>query len=144
MHASLQICVAIDSALSTAVTFRRRDFEAESMMQELCRRSGICLPSPTQGIQLHKACLAKQGHHLTRIFIICNLESASDMVSSISSEIMRATHVAVSTCPPDSGSVPTELDVAGKLGNSLTPACSCGLHVCCCLLRHKMRRQVLV
>lgn len=84
------------------------------MIQELCRRSGICLPSAKQAVQLNKR--SSHGLHPTRIFVICNLESASDMVSSISSAIMSASDVVISTCPPDSGSIPTELDVAGMVG----------------------------
>lgn len=39
------ICRMIDENLPNAVTYRRRDFEQDSMMQELCRRSGLTLPT---------------------------------------------------------------------------------------------------
>jgi len=41
-----QICKMIDAHLPDAVTYRRRDFEAASMMRELCRRNWLRLPSP--------------------------------------------------------------------------------------------------
>ena len=34
-------CEVVDDALSRAVTFRRRDFEVDAMVRELCRRNGI-------------------------------------------------------------------------------------------------------
>ena len=42
------ICEMIDSHLREAVTYRRRDFEAASMMTELCRRNGLVLPCSEQ------------------------------------------------------------------------------------------------
>lgn len=38
------LCKAIDDNLPNAVAYRRRDFENDAMMHELCRRNGIMLP----------------------------------------------------------------------------------------------------
>lgn len=42
------VCQAIDDNLQNAVAYRRRDFENDAMMRELCRRNGIVLPEPGQ------------------------------------------------------------------------------------------------
>ena len=39
-----RICEMIDAQLPEAVTYRRRDFETNSMMRELCLRNGVHLP----------------------------------------------------------------------------------------------------
>eukprot|EP01047_Picozoa_sp_COSAG01_P035209 COSAG01_NODE_2686_length_7252_cov_3.534741_1_plen_1620_part_00 len=39
-----QIVAMVDEHLPEAVTYRRRDFEAEAMMRELCKRCGLTLP----------------------------------------------------------------------------------------------------
>ena len=39
-----KICQKINDCLPNAVTFRRRDFEQDAMMRELCNRSGLVLP----------------------------------------------------------------------------------------------------
>lgn len=38
------VCAAIDAALRRAIVYRHRDFEADAMLRELCRRSGVPLP----------------------------------------------------------------------------------------------------
>ena len=38
------LCAAVDAALENAVAYRRRDFEQEAMMRELCRRNNKRLP----------------------------------------------------------------------------------------------------
>jgi serine/threonine protein kinase len=38
------VCSAIDNAFQNAVSYRRRDFEADAMLREVCLRNGLALP----------------------------------------------------------------------------------------------------
>ena len=42
-----KICLAIDNALSKMIIYRRRDYETDAMLKELCRLSGASLPIDT-------------------------------------------------------------------------------------------------
>ena len=45
-----EISKMVDENLPEAITYRRRDYENESMMNELCRRNCLKLPSRTAGL----------------------------------------------------------------------------------------------
>ena len=61
------ICKMIDDNLSDAVTYRRRDYETESMMAELCARNKIVLPCQPMVLPAH-------GGQPLRVFVISNRE----------------------------------------------------------------------
>ena len=68
------IRVAISAALPEAVTYRRRDFEVEAMMQALCARSGVVLPRPPP--------LAAAGTP-GEVFVICSRPSSAAMAAAL-------------------------------------------------------------
>ena len=64
------ICEMIDKELPNAITYRRRDFEQEAMMRELCRRIGVVLPArPSMSWPSGKAAV--------RVAVICNPSGAA-------------------------------------------------------------------
>jgi serine/threonine protein kinase len=48
------LCAAVDENMPNAVAYRRRDFEQEAMLRELCRRNGVVLPIPAYSRQHHQ------------------------------------------------------------------------------------------
>eukprot|EP01048_Picozoa_sp_COSAG05_P004131 COSAG05_NODE_212_length_13942_cov_18.039659_5_plen_1501_part_00 len=69
------ICKLVDDGLHQSITYRRRDYEVESMMRELCRRSGLSLPQQHQ-------------RHTTpdieaKVFVICNVHTSETLLSSL-------------------------------------------------------------
>lgn len=76
-----RISQLIDTQLSNAVTYRRRDFEQAAMMAELCRRSGVVLPVET----IEPWPLGKPP---VRVAVLCNLASASGMLSDLKEEMV--------------------------------------------------------
>ena len=59
------ICKAIDDNLPAAVTFRRRDYEQDAMMRELCLRNGLEVQEPSQEV-------AADSTQPLRVGVICN------------------------------------------------------------------------
>eukprot|EP01044_Picomonas_judraskeda_P001313 COSAG03_NODE_76_length_14245_cov_10.406122_9_plen_1576_part_00 len=82
----------IDTQLPTAVTYRRRDFEQRAMMRELCRRNGVMLP-------LESAELWPVGKTPICVAVLCNLDSASGMLTELREALSFAEHVTLVTDP---------------------------------------------
>ena len=70
------ICEMIDRNLADAVTYRRRNFEAEAMMAELCTRNGIVLPQ-------QRAEAWPEGRASVRVAVICNEASAGHVLAEL-------------------------------------------------------------
>ena len=71
-----KIADMIDANLPNAITYRRRDFEVDAMMHELCRGSGIVLPpTPTPPWPVDKPAV--------RVFVICCEASASGVLQEL-------------------------------------------------------------
>ncbi len=83
------VCDKIDEALLQAVAFRRRDFEQQAMVEELCRRNGVCLPGASEAtdypIEANET--ASGDSHLPGaqyvIFVIYNEDTAQKMVDDL-------------------------------------------------------------
>ena len=67
----LKISDAIDGLLKHAIIYRRREYEASAMMQELCRRNGLVLPR--QPVQVNSNC----GDVPLRVFCISSQSSST-------------------------------------------------------------------
>jgi hypothetical protein len=67
-----KICALIDRNLQNAVTYRRRDFEVDSMIRELCYRNGLLLPPKI-----------KPQDRVTKTVFVINSETAHPMLSSM-------------------------------------------------------------
>ena len=76
-----KICAMIDTRLRAAVTYRRRDFEVESMMRELCRRNGLVLPR-------HPMTVTDPSAAPHRVFVVHNAETASGVMSAVSDVLL--------------------------------------------------------
>ncbi len=80
------ICAMLDSELPNAVTYRRRDFEADAMIRELCHRSGQVLSRNVFGSK-HKRERADIAEIETtvplRVMMICNHDTAGGMSSEL-------------------------------------------------------------
>eukprot|EP01045_Picozoa_sp_COSAG04_P005723 COSAG04_NODE_269_length_18509_cov_13.576480_2_plen_958_part_00 len=76
------LCRTIDEHLPHATTFRRRDFEQEAMMHELCRRNGIVLPTVTDQDESALALTSSSTVHI-EAFVVCHTDNASSMVADI-------------------------------------------------------------
>jgi serine/threonine protein kinase len=72
------LCHAIDDNLPRAITYRRRDFEQEAMMHELCRRNGVVLPILTDATTLTP--MSSATDHI-QVFVIHNRASSGQMLS---------------------------------------------------------------
>ena len=68
----------IDMCLPHAITYRRRDFEQEAMMQALCARNGIILPCDNQLPDQE----ASNSH--IHVFVVYNRRTASVMLEELS------------------------------------------------------------
>eukprot|EP01043_Picozoa_sp_COSAG02_P002145 COSAG02_NODE_49_length_45106_cov_298.436177_2_plen_965_part_00 len=81
------VCDKIDEALVQAVAFRRRDYEQQAMVEELCRRNGVCLPGVSKAKAIETNRTARGASHLPaaqrNIFVIYNEDSAQKMVDDI-------------------------------------------------------------
>jgi hypothetical protein len=90
----VEICSMIDDNLHNAVTFRRRNFEAESMMRELCRRSGLTLPLVKKSAALAKArksaALAPMGKADTlSVFVVYHKETGFKILRVLQAELEK-------------------------------------------------------
>eukprot|EP01043_Picozoa_sp_COSAG02_P013272 COSAG02_NODE_528_length_20698_cov_6.231710_10_plen_1229_part_00 len=68
------ICQMIAQELPGAVTYRRRDYEQDAMMRELCRRNGIALPIMKRAIGEMDALL---------VLVVCNPETSNMMLNEL-------------------------------------------------------------
>ena len=76
------LCETVDRHLPNAVVFRRRDFEVDAMMRELCRRNGVVLPvQPRQPWPV--------GTPPKTVFVICNEKSAADIILALTDTIAQ-------------------------------------------------------
>jgi serine/threonine protein kinase len=77
----LQIVQMIDEHLPRAVTFRRRDWEQEAMMHELCLRNGIELPTPVRQVW-------PEGKPPVQVFVIHDREKSGDYLRDLEEELL--------------------------------------------------------
>jgi serine/threonine protein kinase len=70
------ICQMIDDHLPNAVTYRRRDFETESMMRELCQRTGLLLPQISSPV-------FPPDKQALRVFLIYNRSTGDTTASAL-------------------------------------------------------------
>lgn len=82
------IADTIDDCLASAVTYRRRDFEQEAMMREVCRRNGIVLPALP--VQRRPA-----SQPPVRVAAICNPETSADMLDDLKMALQSTERVEV-------------------------------------------------
>lgn len=99
-----KIARMIDDHLPTAVTYRRRDFEQDSMMRELCRRNGLLIPSPRQ-VSAVRVAMAVAA---VRVYVICDSLSAAEMLRELRLALERTGQVAFTQDP-------AELESAGRV-----------------------------
>ena len=74
-----KICEMIDEHLPSAITYRRRDFEARSMMRELCTRNGLQLPDESVDVPRERV-VAVGGATELRVLLIYNPKSAAEII----------------------------------------------------------------
>lgn len=82
----VEICTMIDNHLNNAVTFRRRHFESESMMRELCRRSGLTLPIASTA-QTDAAAAALANDKTISVFVIYQKDSGFKILRTLQTEL---------------------------------------------------------
>lgn len=75
-----EICEMIDEHLGQAVTYRRRDFEVDAMMRELCRRSGLRVPKPMPEPW-------PDGKSATTVFVIFDADSGASIRDELRTEL---------------------------------------------------------
>eukprot|EP01050_Picozoa_sp_SAG11_P009993 SAG11_NODE_980_length_6319_cov_2.389068_2_plen_304_part_00 len=99
-----EICGLVDANLPEAVTFRRRDFEADAMMRELCVRNGLVLPTqPSPSAPPDSGCV--------RVFVIYSTASGSAMFEQLRGALAEHTDLEL-TCDLEE---PAELDSADSV-----------------------------
>ena len=76
------LCETIDRLLPNAVVFRRRDFEVQAMMRELCRRNGVVLPMLSQRPW-------PDGTPPKRVFLVCNGDSATEITRALTDAVAQ-------------------------------------------------------
>jgi hypothetical protein len=87
-----EICQMIDANLPNAVTYRRRDFEVDAMMRELCHRNGLVIPKPASvAWPANKPPL--------RVFVICASETADKMLSQLREALTRTNRILLTQEP---------------------------------------------
>ena len=102
-----RICEMIDSRLSEAVTYRRRDFETDSMMRELCRRNGVHLPHQPSVLstRIHIDAAPSEHHPSVSVFIICNEDTGAAMLKDLRLALETSSHINVAVEPSELDSV---------------------------------------
>ena len=113
---------AVNDNLPNAVTYRRRNFEVDSMMRELCARNGVALPAPgelrTNGGH-STAQLQRVGLNRIKVLVVCNHSTASAMETKLSSELEATGRVVITADPADVDTVDKVLLLLSK--DVLTP-----------------------
>ena len=80
-----EICQMIDRCLPNAVTFRRRQYEQDAMICELCNRIGLALPDPvTVAPAVHASETALQ------VVVISNAKTAAKIVAEVLPELVKS------------------------------------------------------
>ena len=78
------LCETIDRQLPNAVVFRRRDFEVEAMMRELCHRNGVVLPTLPRRLWPEE----REGSDVISVLVISNgVGEARRMLDALESEL---------------------------------------------------------
>ena len=90
-----EICQMIDSYLPNAVTFRRRQYEQDAMMCELCNRNGLVLPDPvTVAPAVHASETTLQ------VVVISNAKTAAKLLEEVLPELIKSSrHVDIRPSP---------------------------------------------
>ena len=115
---------AINASLKTAVIYRRRDFEQEAMMRELCARNGVALPP----INPREDLLVSSAHDSIVVFVVCQKSTAGSMLTDILDELQACDEIVLSNLdelqacdelvvPSD----PADIDKASKVLLLLSP-----------------------
>jgi hypothetical protein len=93
------ICRMIDENLPNAVTYRRRDFEQDAMMRELCHRSDLVLP--VAAANLTATAGPADAPPLT-VAVISNGATAADLLRDVLPELQAGSRgVQVAASPSD-------------------------------------------
>lgn len=83
VHIPAEICKMIDQHLPEAITYRRRDFENEAMMGELCSRNGLTLPVTESGSFVkHTSAVAPLS-----VFVICHKDHGFKVKKTLEAEL---------------------------------------------------------
>eukprot|EP01043_Picozoa_sp_COSAG02_P048673 COSAG02_NODE_4806_length_4956_cov_159.570929_3_plen_356_part_00 len=80
---------AINASLTSAVIYRRRDYEQEAMMRELCARNGVALPA----INLHEDLLASTAQDSIVVYVVCHKSTAGSMLTDILDELQTCDEI---------------------------------------------------
>jgi hypothetical protein len=88
------ICQMVDDNLPNAVTYRRRDFEVDAMMRELCHRNGLVVPRPAA-----EEWPAEEPP--LRVFVICASESAGTMLGELRDALAHTDRILLTQEPAD-------------------------------------------
>ena len=89
------IRAAIEAALPQAVTYRRREFEHDAMLRELCARNGLRLPPPP-------AAVGAAVTPVLRVCLLCNEATAGTMLPELCAGLISSERVELRT-PGDGG-----------------------------------------
>jgi hypothetical protein len=113
---------AVNDNLPNAVTYRRRNFEVDSMMRELCARNGVALPAPAElrtDDGHSSAQLQRVSHNRIKVLLICNHSTASGMETELSSALEATGRIVITSDPADVATVDKVLLLLSK--DVLTP-----------------------
>jgi hypothetical protein len=80
------ICSMIDTELPNAVTYRRRDFEADAMIRELCHRNGLVLSRNAFGSKNKRQradATEIEPRVPLRVMVICNHDTAGAILAEL-------------------------------------------------------------
>jgi hypothetical protein len=95
---------AVKDNLPSAVTYRRRNFEVESMMRELCARNGVALPAladPRTDGGHSTAQLQRVSHNRIKVLLVCNHSTASGIETELSSALEATGRVVITSDPAE-------------------------------------------
>lgn len=93
------LCATIDRALLSAVNYRRRDYEQEAMMRELCRRNGVVLPSLSASATTSSHISPASPGRATRVFVI-HSGSGAEILCELSAGL-KETQLVLTVDPAD-------------------------------------------
>eukprot|EP01043_Picozoa_sp_COSAG02_P022755 COSAG02_NODE_1192_length_13974_cov_16.770378_2_plen_861_part_00 len=113
---------AVNDNLPNAVTYRRRNFEVEWMMRELCARNSVALPAPAdlRNNGGHStAQLQRVSHSRIKVLVVCNHSTASAMETNLSSALEATGRIVITSDPADVATVDKVLLLLSK--DVLTP-----------------------
>jgi serine/threonine protein kinase len=82
-----KICDAVDAALPKSLTYRRRDYETDAMLKQICLHAGVALPAAVQQLQPPQS-LNSTKH--TLVFVICRRGALGDIADLLISALAAA------------------------------------------------------